>query len=260
MRTPGRSSRRPPRTARPCATRTRSGAGGACGQPPDAPSTSMLLLPALNAMFDTAEERRRVTTHHPPLVIYGMLATFAMVGALLAGYGMAKGRELSLTHAIGFALVLASTVYVIVDLEYPRLGFIRVDAADHRARGPAAKHGLGIRDRDQDRDQGSGIRDQESGVRTAQELGVRSQHVQESLETTGSARPWPGAHRWPDAHRAARPGTGPPRVREREPRQRPDRQRARGPDGGGRQRPHRRPSARPRRPPALASSTSAGAG
>jgi len=59
-----------------------------------------------------------------------MLATFAMVGALLAGYGMSKGRALSLTHAIGFALVLALTVYVIVDIEYPRLGFIRVDAAD----------------------------------------------------------------------------------------------------------------------------------
>jgi hypothetical protein len=95
-----------------------------------APSAPMLLLPALNAMFDTAEVRRRVTTHHPPLVVYGMLATFAMVGALLAGYGMARARVLSLTHTIGFALVLASTVFVIVDLEYPRLGFIRVDAAD----------------------------------------------------------------------------------------------------------------------------------
>ena len=99
-------------------------------RPGSAPSAPMLLLPALNAMFDTAELRRRVTTHHPPLVIYGMLATFAMVGALLAGYGMAKGRALSRIHAVGFALVLAATVYVIVDLEYPRLGFIRVDAAD----------------------------------------------------------------------------------------------------------------------------------
>jgi hypothetical protein len=102
----------------------------AVSHPGGAPSAPMLLLPALNAMFDTAEVRRRVIVQHPPWVIYGMLATFAMVGAMLAGYGMSKGRTLSLTHAIGFALVLASTVYVIVDIEYPRLGFIRVDAAD----------------------------------------------------------------------------------------------------------------------------------
>jgi hypothetical protein len=31
---------------------------------------------------------------------------------------------------IGFALIMATTVYVILDLEYPRLGIIRVDAFD----------------------------------------------------------------------------------------------------------------------------------
>jgi len=33
-------------------------------------------------------------------------------------------------HMIGFALVVAFAVYVILDLEYPRLGLIRVDAFD----------------------------------------------------------------------------------------------------------------------------------
>jgi hypothetical protein len=33
-------------------------------------------------------------------------------------------------HMLGFALVVAFTVYVIMDLEYPRLGLIRVDAFD----------------------------------------------------------------------------------------------------------------------------------
>jgi hypothetical protein len=95
-----------------------------------APEAARLLLPALTAMFDTAEMRRRVTTYHPPFVVFAMLATYAMVGAMLAGYGMSKSRALSRIHAFGFAIVLASTVYVIVDIEYPRRGFIRVDAAD----------------------------------------------------------------------------------------------------------------------------------
>jgi hypothetical protein len=34
-------------------------------------------------------------------------------------------------HTIGFALIMTIAIYVIVDLEYPRLGFIRIDAADH---------------------------------------------------------------------------------------------------------------------------------
>lgn len=90
----------------------------------------MLLLPALNAMFDTAQTRRLATTRHPPPVIYAMLAVVALVGGLLAGHGMAMGRQLSVIHSVGFAVMLATTVYVILDLEYPRLGLIRVDAAD----------------------------------------------------------------------------------------------------------------------------------
>jgi hypothetical protein len=33
-------------------------------------------------------------------------------------------------HMLVFAAILAITVYVILDLEYPRLGLIRIDAAD----------------------------------------------------------------------------------------------------------------------------------
>ena len=33
-------------------------------------------------------------------------------------------------HMLGFALVMAFAVYVILDIEYPRLGLIRVDAFD----------------------------------------------------------------------------------------------------------------------------------
>jgi hypothetical protein len=31
---------------------------------------------------------------------------------------------------LAFAVIMAATVYVIVDIEYPRLGVIRVDAVD----------------------------------------------------------------------------------------------------------------------------------
>jgi hypothetical protein len=49
--------------------------------------------------------------------------------ALLAGYSMGIGPP-SWIHIFGFAGLLAATVYVIIDLEYPRLGLFQISAAD----------------------------------------------------------------------------------------------------------------------------------
>jgi hypothetical protein len=49
---------------------------------------------------------------------------------LFAGYDMASRKRLNLLHSAGFALVLALTVYVIIDLEYPRLGLIQMTDSD----------------------------------------------------------------------------------------------------------------------------------
>ena len=94
------------------------------------PRGSMVLLPALNAMFDIANTRFWATQAHPPALIFALLATLALVCSLLAGYGMGGGKDRNWIHTVGFALVLTNTVYVIVDMEYPRMGFIRVDSFD----------------------------------------------------------------------------------------------------------------------------------
>jgi hypothetical protein len=93
-------------------------------------SVAMLVLPALNEMFDITTTRTAAVTHHPPMVIFLMLFVLSLSCSLLTGYGMASARERSWTHMIGFTLITAIAVYVIIDLEFPRLGFIRVDAAD----------------------------------------------------------------------------------------------------------------------------------
>jgi hypothetical protein len=43
------------------------------------------------------------------------------------GYGMAGSKKRN-WHTLGLAFAMAVAVYVILDIEYPRLGFIRVDA------------------------------------------------------------------------------------------------------------------------------------
>jgi len=94
------------------------------------PTATMLLLPALNAMIDIATTRTMAAHMHPPRVVFVMLFGLALAASLLAGYGMTGSKVRSRFHMLGFALVMAIAVFVILDIEYPRLGWIRVDAFD----------------------------------------------------------------------------------------------------------------------------------
>lgn len=102
----------------------------ACRRPEAPPQATMLLLPALNAMIDITTTRATATQSHPPTIVFLLLGGLGLIGALLVGYGTSPNKERSWLHMIAFAAVLSLTVYVIVDLEYPRLGLIRIDAAD----------------------------------------------------------------------------------------------------------------------------------
>jgi hypothetical protein len=88
------------------------------------------LLPALNQMFDIVTTRTMAAQAHPPQIVFIMLALMACAAAFMAGHGMSGSKQRSWVHSVGFAAILGITVFVIMDLEYPRLGFIRVDSFD----------------------------------------------------------------------------------------------------------------------------------
>jgi hypothetical protein len=106
--------------------------------PDGAPGASVLVVPALNEMFDLATARTAATLMHPPLVVYLMLVGLALVSALLAGYHAPTAGAALRLHQLGFAAIVAFTVYVILDMEYPRLGWIRLDAIDQVLAGARA--------------------------------------------------------------------------------------------------------------------------
>ncbi len=97
------------------------------GSPPQ-----MLLLPALNEMFDITTTRTAAAFRHPPAVVFAMLAGLCLLSALLAGFGMASrvAAARPWLHMGAYALVMSVAFFVIMNLEYPRLGLIRVDMAD----------------------------------------------------------------------------------------------------------------------------------
>lgn len=88
------------------------------------------LLPALNDMFDVASTRYVAAGTHPPRVVFVMMIALSLAGATLAGYGMAAARTRSWLHIACFAGSLLATIYVSLEMEFPRRGFIRVDHYD----------------------------------------------------------------------------------------------------------------------------------
>jgi hypothetical protein len=93
-------------------------------------NVARLLLPALNEMIDITTTRTIAMHTQLPLLIFTLLTGVALVSSLLAGYAMAKRRSRSLLHMVLYAVVIAVTIYAVLDLEYPRFGLIRIDAAD----------------------------------------------------------------------------------------------------------------------------------
>ena len=68
--------------------------------------------------------------NHPPRVIFYLLAGLSLISALLVGYVMCDTKVRSWFYMLLVAGTMSLTMYVILDLEYPRYGLIRIDAAD----------------------------------------------------------------------------------------------------------------------------------
>ena len=97
---------------------------------PNGEKARMLLLPALNDMFGIVEQERLARRIHPPVIIYIMLSLTALASSLFAGYGMAGTPARNWLFIVGVAATISSILYVIVELEYPRRGLVRVDEMD----------------------------------------------------------------------------------------------------------------------------------
>ena len=94
-------------------------------QPPG--SASQRLLPALNEMIDITTTRLVAVQSHPSTIIFVLLGSLSLLASWIVGFGMAKSGKLSYRHVIGFAIIATCTLYVILDIEYPRFGLITLD-------------------------------------------------------------------------------------------------------------------------------------
>jgi hypothetical protein len=94
------------------------------------PDAGKLLLPALNNMIEITTIRSLALQVHPPRIIYFLLFCLALICSLLAGYRMASVQHRSWLHILSLTVFTVIIIYVALDIEYPRTGLIRLEAAD----------------------------------------------------------------------------------------------------------------------------------
>lgn len=93
-------------------------------------SIAQSFVEAVNNMFDEARNGVNLSRVHPPGIIFVLMILLAGLGALLIGYDAAESKKKSHIHTLCYVLLTAMTIYIIINLEYPRTGFIRLNNFD----------------------------------------------------------------------------------------------------------------------------------
>lgn len=101
-----------------------------CQDPGSQAVGAYILLPAVNDWIANSTNRIVAANTHPPIAIYVVLVGLALMSSLIAGYAMAEAKARSWLHVLGFAAVVTIIIYIIIDLELPRVGLIRLTDTD----------------------------------------------------------------------------------------------------------------------------------
>jgi hypothetical protein len=98
------------------------------------PQYALLVLAPINDWIDLSTTRLEINKRDLPPVVMPTLIFLSLLGAMLAGFAMGGTRSRSPLHMLAFAAAIAFCLYVVIDLNHPRAGLIRVDAADEAMR------------------------------------------------------------------------------------------------------------------------------
>lgn len=89
-----------------------------------------MLLPTINRMEEAARAGLVIQHTHTPRIVMMLLVVLSACGACVSGYSLAAlpGKQLR-PHRLVYIVALAFMFYTIVDMEYPRWGFVTVTDA-----------------------------------------------------------------------------------------------------------------------------------
>lgn len=93
-------------------------------------SLSLLIIPVMSDMFKVTHSGINMAKIHPPVIIFLLLVFLAALGAFLVGYNAADNKQKHPIHTLCYVLLTAFIIYIIMNIEFPRVGFIRLSSFD----------------------------------------------------------------------------------------------------------------------------------
>jgi len=101
-------------------------------QQPDRYAATLQMIPALNAMLDISTTRLMAELARVPDSIVSMLLVLSLANAFYLGYSSAGKGNLDWFVAVGFCILTSVVIYITLDLDRPRRGFIQLTTS-HQA-------------------------------------------------------------------------------------------------------------------------------
>jgi hypothetical protein len=88
--------------------------------------TITLMSTALDEMFAFPVKQSLMARMHPPRIVFATLYGLALLCAFLVGYDQSNVRTRTWHYAFAFPFTMTAMIWVILDVEYPRLGINRL--------------------------------------------------------------------------------------------------------------------------------------
>ncbi len=101
---------------------------------PQPTPTGALLLASMNQWADLTNSRKAMDNLGLPPMVLPTLVGLSLLAAVLVGHGIAADPRRGRLHETAFALAICLSIYIILDLNGPRAGLIRLDAMDQQFR------------------------------------------------------------------------------------------------------------------------------
>jgi hypothetical protein len=92
----------------------------------DRPQPSVLVLPALNDVFDLLSRRNAAADRHMPALTATLLFVSALLSAALMGYGHKTKPRSVRVAGISVVILIGGLIWATIDLDFPQRGLARI--------------------------------------------------------------------------------------------------------------------------------------